>query len=50
MSHAGNVEMSLALAIQILLAQIAVPTLQNRGQQLQLVFFAQRGHFGNIKG
>ena len=45
--HARNVEMALALTIQILLAQIGVPALQHNCQQSELVFFAKSGHRGN---
>jgi hypothetical protein len=37
--------MSLALTIQILLAQIAMPALQEKGEEPQLIFFAQDGHW-----
>ena len=43
-AHAGHVEMPFALAIQILLAQITMPTLEENGEEAQLVFFAQSGH------
>src|SRR5438128_4373143 len=37
-------EVALALAIQILLAQIGVPALQDRFEQAKLIFLAQRRH------
>jgi hypothetical protein len=40
-------EMPLPLAIQALLAQIAVPALQHRQQQMALLFFVQGGGFGH---
>jgi hypothetical protein len=43
-SHSRNVEMTFALAIQILLAQIGMAALENRGEKSQLIFFAQGGH------
>jgi hypothetical protein len=36
--------MTFALAIQILLAQIGMAALENRGEKSQLIFFAQGGH------
>jgi hypothetical protein len=39
-------EMSFALPVQVLLAQISVPALENRRQQPEFVFFSQRGHLG----
>src|SRR5947209_1571964 len=46
MSHSRNVEMSFALAIEILLAQIAVPALQQDREQAQFVFSIKSGHVG----
>ena len=43
-AHPGNVKMPFALAIQILLAQIAMPALEQDGQEAQFIFFAQGGH------
>ena len=43
-AHSGNVEVSLALADQILFAQIRMPALQHHGQEPQLVFFAKGRH------
>ena len=48
MPHAGDVEVAFALTIQILLAQIRMPTLQHRGEEPQLFFFAQRWHAMSI--
>ena len=45
-AHAGNVEMPFALPVQVLLAQISVPALEDRGQQSEFIFLAQRGHLG----
>ena len=39
--HARNVEMALALAIEILLAQIAMPAFEQNGEETQFFFFAQ---------
>ncbi len=50
MPHAGNVKMPLALPVQILLAQISVPALENRCQQSEFVFFTQLGHLGSVDG
>ena len=50
MSHSGNVEMSFALAIQILLAQIAMPAFEQDREQAQFIFFAQNGHVGRRVG
>ncbi len=36
--------MPFALAIQILLAQIAMPAFQQDGEETQFIFFAQNGH------
>ena len=44
MTHPGNVEMTFALAIQVLLAQIAVPALEQDRKQTQFIFLAERGH------
>src|SRR2546423_694651 len=49
-AHSGNVEMSFALAIEILLAQIAVPALEQDREQTQFLFFAERGHVGSRDG
>ena len=49
-AHAGNMKMTFALTIQILLAQIAMPAFQEKGEKAQLIFFAQRGHLGNVDG
>jgi hypothetical protein len=38
--------MSFALPVQILLAQITVPALENRREQSEFVFFTERGHLG----
>jgi len=46
MSHPGNVKMTLALAIQVLLAEIAMATLQQDRKQTQFVFFRKSGHDG----
>jgi hypothetical protein len=43
-THAADVEVSLALAIQVLLAEIAVPALKEDGEEAQLIFFAESGH------
>ena len=45
MAHAGNVKVTFALAIQILLAQIAVPAFEQDREQTQFIFLAERGHF-----
>jgi hypothetical protein len=37
-------KMTFPLAIEILLAQIAMPALQESGEKAQLIFFAQNGH------
>jgi hypothetical protein len=50
MAHAGNVEMAFALAIQILLAQIPVPALEQDREKTQLIFFADGGHVGSEDG
>jgi len=42
------VKVAFALAIQILLAQVGVAALQNRGQEPQLILFAERRHMGLI--
>ena len=42
MAHAGNVEVPFALAIQVLLAQIAVPAFEQDGEKAEFIFFAQR--------
>ena len=41
--------MSLALPIQVLLAQIGVPAFQHDGEEAPLIFFGQAGHT-NVKG
>ena len=38
--HSGNMKMSFALAVQILLAQICMPAFKNDRQQSQLIFLA----------
>ncbi len=43
-THPGNVKVTFALTIQILLSQIRVPALQNRFEKPKLIFFAERGH------
>jgi threonine synthase len=43
-AHAGHVEVTFALAIEILLAQIAVPALEKRRKKSQFLVFAQLGH------
>jgi hypothetical protein len=43
-AHSGNVKMPFALAIQILLAQIAMPALEQDREQTQFVFFIKSGH------
>src|SRR4051794_30724502 len=43
-AHAADVEMSLALAIQILLTEIAMPTLENNREEAKLILFAERWH------
>jgi hypothetical protein len=50
MAHAGDVEMAFALAIQILLAQIPVPALEQDREKAQLIFFADSGHVGSEDG
>jgi hypothetical protein len=50
MAHPGNVEMSFALTIQILLAQVAVPALEKDREKAQLIFFAESGHGGSENG
>src|SRR5204862_8008652 len=47
MAHPRNVEMSFALAIQILLAQIAVPPLEHAREETKFIFFCKRGHYAN---
>jgi hypothetical protein len=42
--HAGDMEMAFALAIEILLAQIAMPALKQDGQQSQLFLPVQFRH------
>src|SRR6185437_13032211 len=49
-AHSRNVEMSFALAIQILFAQIAVPALEQDREQTEFLFFAERGHVGTGDG
>src|SRR5205085_12493681 len=49
MTHPGNVEMAFALAIQVLLAQIAVPALEQDRKETQFIFFAERGHCRKAK-
>jgi hypothetical protein len=44
-AHSGNMEMTLALTVEILLAEITMPAFQQQGEEAQLIFFAQRGHF-----
>ncbi len=39
--HAGNVEMALALAIEILFPQIAMPAFEQNGEETKFFFFAQ---------
>ena len=46
MSHAGNVEMPFALPVQILLAQIAVPALEQDREESKFVFLAQSHRYG----
>jgi len=41
-------KVAFALAIQILLAQVGVAALQNRGQEPQFILFAERRHMGLI--
>ncbi len=48
MPHAGNVKVTFALAIQILLAQIGVPALEHDLEKAQLIFFAQLRHTMSI--
>jgi len=43
-AHPGNVKVTFALTIQILLSQIRVPALQNGCEKAELIFFAKRGH------
>ncbi len=43
-AHAGNVKVSLPLAIEILFAQIAVPAFEQDGEKAKFVFVAQ-GHW-----
>jgi hypothetical protein len=43
-------KMAFALAIQILLAQIAVPALEEDREKTQLIFFANGGHVGSEDG
>jgi hypothetical protein len=43
-AHPGNVKVTFALTIQILLSQIRVPALQNGCEKAELIFFAERGH------
>ena len=43
-AHSGNMEVSFALAIQILFAQIAMPAFEQDGEEAQFIFFAQNGH------
>jgi hypothetical protein len=43
-AHPGHMKMTFPLAIEILLAQIAMPALQESGEKAQLIFFAQNGH------
>jgi hypothetical protein len=47
-SHPGHMKVPLALTIQVLLAQIGVPALQNRFEETNLIFFAERGHTMSI--
>jgi hypothetical protein len=37
-------KMALALAIQILLAQISMPAFQEQSEEAEFIFFAQSGH------
>ena len=46
MSHARDVKVPLALAIQALLTQIAVPALEENGKEPKFVFLAQRHREG----
>lgn len=48
--HPGNVKVTFALAIKILLAQIAVPALEDDREQTQFILFAERGHVGSGNG
>ena len=43
-SHPGNVKMTFALTIQILLAQVGVTTFEHDGEESKLVLFSQSGH------
>ena len=43
-THSGNVKVTFALTIQILLSQICMPALQNGCEKAELIFFAERGH------
>jgi hypothetical protein len=42
--------MTFALAIEVLLAQIAVPALEEDRKQTQFIFFAELGHGGSEDG
>ena len=48
MPHAGNVKMTFALSIQILLAQIGMPALEHDREKAQLIFLAQLRHTMSI--
>ena len=48
-SHAGDMKMAFALAIEILLAKIAMPALEQDGQKSQLILPTQLRHSLNEK-
>ena len=48
MAHPRNVEMTFALAIEILLPQIAVPAFEKNGEKAKFVFVAQ-SHRGELR-